>query len=54
MLGKRVWNVDFGFGTVIQNNGQHVLVQFDRIPWMTHEIDVRRLVQAELLPEGWH
>lgn len=50
----RVWSVDFGFGTVIQDNGQRVLVQFDRIQWTPLEIDVRRLVQVELLPEGWH
>jgi len=49
----RVWNVDFGFGTVVRDNGQHLLVQFDEMPWMVQEVDRRNLVDAELLPKGW-
>ena len=49
----RVWNVDFGFGTVVRDNGQHLLVQFDEMPWMVQEVDRRNLVDAELLPQGW-
>ena len=49
----RVWNVDFGFGTVMRDNGQRLLVQFDEMPWMIHEVDRRNLVRAELLPKGW-
>ena len=49
----RVWNVDFGFGTVMRDNGQRLLVQFDEMPWFPQEVDLRNLVGAELLPTEW-
>ena len=49
----RVWNVDFGFGTVVRDNGQRLLVQFDEMPWMIQEVARRNIVDAELLPQGW-
>lgn len=48
MTGKRVWNVDFGFGTVLQDNGQTLLIRWDCDPWFPCEVDLRKVT-----PAGW-
>lgn len=49
----RVWNVNYGFGTVIENRGQTLVIRFDVDPWFPVEVDLRRVVGAEILPKEW-
>ena len=44
---KRVWNVNYGFGTVVIDKGQRLWVEFDLLPMAPMWVDLRKVVPAE-------
>ena len=43
----RIWNAHYGFGTVKQNRGQYLWVEFDLLPMAPMWVDLRKVVPAE-------
>lgn len=43
----RVWCVDFGFGTVVQDNGQFLLICWDCEPLFPATVNRKEVIPAE-------
>jgi hypothetical protein len=44
---KRVWCVNYGYGTVLKDAGQHLWVEFDLLPMEPMWMDLKSVIPAE-------